>query len=448
MSGIRIWQPALAVLLSLIVLRLASTPTATLSFVMLAAYALLGLRQAVHALLLVWLFVMLNPALAPAPLSTSLLRYLVLFCAAASVFMRSDFAHGRLRMTRVVFMTILLSMFIVLHSLAISAQPLISILKAISWALAVCTSLAAWGGMTMQERSQTSTEVFAVLIAVAAASIFLISEPYGYMKGMSLFRGVLVHSQALGPTLAVLGAWTVCLYLQRASWIYLGILGAVVPLTFMTGTRTALLAAILGVAVASVLTPILARESLRKHLPTLGRRRFIVAVLFGLVLTLIWLEPISNQLSDFLNKGRDYETIGAAYADSRGGLVETMMSNFRDKPFTGIGFGIASNPASMKIERIAGIPVSAVVEKGVTPIAVLEELGIFGALLAAVWLWIVVESSARSGLVPLGVLCTVLALNMGEATLFSPGGMGMLSIVLLGWAVSAARFCAGRKAIS
>ena len=47
--------------------------------------------------------------------------------------------------------------------------------------------------------------------------------------------------------------------------------------------------------------------------------------------------------------------------------------------------------------------------------------------------------SARGGLVPVTVGLTALLMNMGEATLFSPGGMGLLSLILLGWAFASSQ---------
>lgn len=435
--GVQIWHPTFVTLSALVVLRLASSPTATASILLLAAYALLGRRQAVLALLMGWFFLMLNPGIAPSPAAAPVLRYVILFCAAFSVFIRSSLISGRFMLNRLTFFTFTLGFFIVFHSIIVSPEPIVSILKAISWMLAVSTSLAAWSGMTASERMQTESQIFVILIAIAASSVLFLAAPFGYMRGTNFFRGVLSHSQALGPTLALLAAWIICLYLQRPRWIYLALTSLIIFLIFMSGARTALLAVFLGVAATSIVTPIIKRGSFRKHLPGIRSGRFVLAMLFGFIITLIFLEPIMNQLDDFLNKGREFGDVSEAYLDSRGGLIDMMMLNIRASPFTGIGFGIASDPEIMDIEYVAGIPVSAVVEKGVLPVAVLEELGIFGALLVATWLWSLIARSARSGVVRLGVLWTILASNMGEATLFSPGGMGMLSIVLLGWVVSA-----------
>jgi hypothetical protein len=45
-------------------MRIASTPTANLSYLVIVGYALLGRAQAIQALALSWLFTMLSPGIA------------------------------------------------------------------------------------------------------------------------------------------------------------------------------------------------------------------------------------------------------------------------------------------------------------------------------------------------------------------------------------------------
>jgi len=84
-----------------------------------------------------------------------------------------------------------------------------------------------------------------------------------------------------------------------------------------------------------------------------------------------------------------------AFAASRGGLVYSQVHNFMTSPWIGRGFGVYADgvfPSGVKL--FAGIPVSAPVEKGVLPTAVLEETGVLGfaclayliyALVRGVW---------------------------------------------------------------
>lgn len=64
---------------------------------------------------------------------------------------------------------------------------------------------------------------------------------------------------------------------------------------------------------------------------------------------------------------------------SRGFLIARMFSNIEEHPFVGIGFGVSSTPEEMNItyDPIFGAPLSAPVEKGVLPVAIIEEFGFF-----------------------------------------------------------------------
>jgi len=117
------------------------------------------------------------------------------------------------------------------------------------------------------------------------------------------------------------------------------------------------------------------------------------------------------------------------------------VENIEADPFIGIGFGIPSFAADLIIERdpLSGLPLSASIEKGVLPVAVLEELGVVGFVAFVGWLMLLFRVILHRGFAPLSVVITILMINLGESTLFSPGGMGMLSLVLIGWAVTHTR---------
>lgn len=75
-------------LLAALALRLASGPTANLSYVVIALHALKGREQALQAMFFSWLFSMLNSAIAPATSAAAVGRYVVLLAAAISAQLR------------------------------------------------------------------------------------------------------------------------------------------------------------------------------------------------------------------------------------------------------------------------------------------------------------------------------------------------------------------------
>jgi hypothetical protein len=115
-----------------------------------------------------------------------------------------------------------------------------------------------------------------------------------------------------------------------------------------------------------------------------------------------------------------------------------MLDNIEQQPLSGIGFGIGSDPWMMAIKRhpLYGLPTSAPIEKAVMPIAVMEELGIPGFLLVAAWTWMLLRRAARVGIDRLVVITTALLINFGEFVFFSPGGLGMLLLIMVAWAAT------------
>jgi len=73
----------------------------------------------------------------------------------------------------------------------------------------------------------------------------------------------------------------------------------------------------------------------------------------------------------------------------------------------------------------------------VLPLAVIEELGASGFFAVALWLWMMFRRSYRAGFYPFLVLSLVLIMNLGEATLFSTGSVGLFFLIMLTWAVTA-----------
>jgi hypothetical protein len=115
-----------------------------------------------------------------------------------------------------------------------------------------------------------------------------------------------------------------------------------------------------------------------------------------------------------------------------------MWKGFSKHPIFGNGFGLPGSTQRLKVayDSSTGLPTGAPVEKGVLPLAVLEDVGIVGFISVGLWVWGGIRRSAAGGLTPLTVALTCLLTNMGEATLFSPGGMGLLILICISWGFS------------
>lgn len=431
----------LLLVFAVISMRVASGPTANASYLLIAAYALLGRVQAIQALALSWLFSMLNPGLVAEATAGAVGRFTIIATATFSVALRSGLFGKHPRVGGMTLATLALGLLIVGHSYLFSPIPDVSILKAISWTLVTATLFAAWGAMAVDDRSRVMNQIFGGLIAVLIFSLPLLALPAGYSRNETGFQGILGHPQAFGPTMALLGVWAGARMLgeKRPRWRLVLLMGACLVLVVLSEARTAGLALVLGLASAVVLVPILSRQSIRAMLPGLWSRRvYLVAgaavcgVLFsGAVLT--------DRIGSYIDKRGGGGGLIQSYETSRGALIEDMLENIKESPFTGMGFGIASRPDEMIIDRdpVFGLPSGAPVEKGVLPFQVMEELGLFGAGFVLLWLGMAIRRASRGTVATLAIVLTVLLLNLGESTFFSPGGMGLLPLILFTWAVSA-----------
>jgi hypothetical protein len=419
--------------------RFISPTTADLSFFMIALYALFGQGQAIRALALSWLFVMLNSGLVPESSNETVGRYAVLLAAFISVTWRSSFV----RFDRFVFFSAVLGAFFVFHSFFFSLIPDVSLLKALNWLLAILTLLVAWGSLDIVRRDEVQRWIFGFLIVIAVASLpFLLFPAFGYLRNGSGFQGLLNHPQVFGPTMALLGTFAFGRLLaqpQPSWWLFALFFGCLI-LLILSGARTAAFTLVISVIISVLLISIQSGRKIRAFAPALRSKRLGMVGALALIATIGLGPQLTDLWSNFISKSGRSQVTGVleSFNDSRGNLISLMTENIENNLFTGIGFGIASDPSLMIVSRdpILGLPIGAAIEKGVLPIAVMEEVGVPGLIFVTIWVWMLLRRALTNGIVSLMLALTVLLINMGEAVLFSPGGMGMLLLILLAFAVS------------
>lgn len=427
-------------------LRLASTSSANVSYLLMAAYALTGRAQAIQALALSWLFSMLSSGIAPEASLASVGRYAVLAGAAFSVILRMGpgLSSVAIPVNRAVLLTVLLGCLIALHALFVSPMPDVSILKAISWTVAAATLFSAWSGLREDARNRLEKQLFGGLVLLMMLSLPLVVTPLGYLRNGSGFQGVLAHPQAFGPTMGLLAAWAGSRVLseRKPQWRLVAIFGVCLILIVASGARTAGLATLLGIAIAGMTGIILSQRRLMVFLPGLRSPRLHFVLGIAMLSAIAGSNLLSERIDRYLTKRGENSSLLEAYDQSRGALIDRMWENIAAHPFRGVGFGVASDPMTMDVTRdpVLGLPTGAAIEKGVLPLAVLEELGAFGLLLVAAWIAVLARQAARGGgMTAVSVCFAALLMNMGESMLFSAGGMGLLMLIVITWATTAPR---------
>lgn len=428
------WIPLIAV-----ALRIASSGTGNASYILVAIYAMTGPRQAIVSLYLCWLFNMINHGLAPVAGYAAILRHLVILCAFISVMVHSK--RGTFTRTGILVpATLVLCGFLIVHSLIFSHQPDISLLKAISFSLTVTALTVGWGNLNQRERQITMAFLFGSLGLIAVTSIPFVASGIGYFKNGRGFQGVLVHPQNFGPTMAVLAAllvgqgltdkklrlWKVMILALSILWIFLS--------QARIGALAFILSLVLGIGCNAIMAWMARNPS--RHPLRIGRLTWVTVLV--LMAGLAAAPFVGTRVSTFIQKGARSESLSDIAMASRGGKVSEMMVNIRQYPIFGTGFGVLMGSDYFAIQRdpILGLPIMATIEKGVMPVAIVEETGVVGACIIFPWLLVLLVRSVRGGLVSGMVFWSVLATNIAEACFFSPGGQGMFQLIFAIWAAT------------
>jgi hypothetical protein len=427
----RFWFFALAVL----ALRVLGGSTGLAAFGLVTLWGLRGGPHVVEAFLLAWFITLANPDVFGEVPGSGVARYILIFSILAAVVWHR-LAQRVTRANFAVPATLMLGTFILLHSVFFSAVFTISLLKGLSWTAATAAILVSISSVREAEFERVESHVYWFLALILALSIGVyFAFPGGTMPGYSYLRGMLGHSQATGALGGLVAIWAFARIIAKPKEAgrNFSVLLLAVGTTFLSGTRTGLLSVGFAIVCIGLLASVRGQRPVDKLLASCR------SPVVGLGLTVICMsvffegDAVFASISDFFRKTEDSDTISEAYIESRGGLIDRMIENIERDPLTGIGFGIASDPHLMQVEYFAGIPISAVVEKGVTPVAVWEELGIFGFLLMVFWASVIFSKAIGAEFAQFGLLAGIFLQNLGEATLFSPGGMGLLHLVLLGY---------------
>ncbi len=252
----------------------------------------------------------------------------------------------------------------------------------------------------------------------------------------SLFCGILNHSQALSPVAGLSFGFLACdmLFVEKRFRLpHLITLALLVPIMFMTRSRLAfmILASALVIINFFTVRKISVKRKIKQAM-TNGMLAFTGLILIFAVVMEVKDHSISRWLRKTDDLGGDTRDLSEALTSSREGVMERSLWEFRRSPVFGSGFQVMLEHQYMfkKGELVFTAPI----EKGVLPVMVLGETGIVGSIFFAFFvLSFLVTCMSRKLYITLTMFLLLLASNMGEATFFSPGGIGgvlyMISLV-------------------
>jgi O-antigen ligase len=401
--------------------------------------ALIGPGYALQALMIATLITYVNPAIIKLTPEAGVLARLVLVAATLRVLPLMRAAHLHL-----LWPIWLFGALSALTSCLTSPALSISIMKVITFTLAATVVVIAYGRLAAERQLGMQSWLLTIGVTVIALSGLTLLRPSVALGGDRGLQGLLGQPQALGIFIAPFAAWSivgVLLMRRQAGRLELWVALATALLIILTRARTGAFAVAFAVGFVFV-ARVLSRR--RAQQASLGRPLLIVSV-SGAVLLVAALATgqVSRFVTDFTFKDTEkgQRNVYGAYYASRGGGVESQWRNFLVRPWTGNGFGVyPDGKFPSGVYEFAGIPISAPIEKGFLPSAILEEGGLIGAAsLALLIVWLGRSAWRARDLRWRALYVACLAVNVGECVLLAPGGIGLIIWLLMGASIWAHR---------
>lgn len=399
-------------------------------FVLLIIYSLVGRVEAIRALSLIVISKSLNPAIYSFSPETAALSWFALLVVSIRFIVP---LKDKKQLSDILPLG-LFFIFVLILTVLYSVRQDISLFKLFAFSIESASIIIGFRSLTINERNSLISWFGAIILVVALLSIPTLYFPnIAYNRNGLGFQGILGHPQLFGALLAPYSCWLLAgVLFKRASsrYLLLTMFMIFVAFIYMSQTRTSGVAIIL-----TVLTLLLISYLKGKSLRVMAGFK-VMSVLVTLVLLVISLAmvfpSIENKFSRYIYK-RDSVTIDQALS-SRSGGIQSQWENFLSRPWVGYGFGVY--PSGVFPEGITyyeGIPISAPVEKGFLPTALLEETGVFGGIVFLIFLVHLVRMSLDSRDIQLVAVCLACVyVNVGELVIFSPGGIGLFYWLLIG----------------
>ncbi len=397
--------------------------------VVAALWALRGAKGTMEALFVLAFYLMGNRTFVDGQAAN--LRYLILFVGFLTLFFRRGSRKNSLR-------KVLWAFFLTTTSVSFFASylPTISVLKAISFFLGTYVIVEGFA-QTRHLRNYWFKVVNTFFVFIIGSSFLFLLVGFGYELNGRGFQGIMNHPQTFGPTLGVVTAWFIGLWVAdnklRRRALLLASTGLV--FIFLSQARTGVIALGAGGAFAYLLS-----QKSRATGRLVGRiRNVVIAVsLAALVFVLVNPSVLTEVILPFVQKREAATTdFGELFNQSRGELATSSMGNFYHHPVFGIGLGVPSIAVTgeeiTNIKYLGGIPVGASIEKGFLPSAILEEMGLIGMIFTVIILWVIIQKLRKSSsFLTMWIFTAALFINVGEAVFYSLGGIGFFVWMMFG----------------
>jgi O-antigen ligase len=321
---------------------------------------------------------------------------------------------------------------------------LISISKSFTWFFLLITLVIAFSSLSPQETEMLQKRFFWLFFIVALISLVLHFIPViGYAHDGRGLQGIFNHPQKLGIIFSLLSSALLIILLNQKIFslktiFFLIVLIFYLTLIFLSASRTAVFSFFLSVLIFIFCSIFFRKQNFLKTYNFLRNKNFRILSIVLLFFAIFFYYYYYTFFLNFFDKGQNSKNILDAYLNSRMPALSPVIENIKTSWLTGIGFGLPSlqnyssdNEISYTFFRHFHY------EKGNLFLLVLEELGVLGFLIFILWLFFLIRVTIlSSNNIALIVIINIILLNLGEAVLFSTGGLGLFTLIFLCWAAT------------
>lgn len=275
------------------------------------------------------------------------------------------------------------------------------------------------------------------LVTTCLCVPLLATPAIGYLLNQSGFQGVTSQPQAFAVLFAPLVAYYVMRTVETESLALTRWCMALAGITLLvfSQSRTGVAAALGGIGLG-LFVWWRNKRAARGFGPGFWLRASCGVLLLAALGYLFRVE-ILEAATEFVLKGVEGELDTESLLTSRAVLFATVWQSFLSQPVLGIGFGVPTLPDELQMTTSStfGVVLSASIEKGNGFLQVLEETGVVGAAVMGGFL---VALGRAGGLArnaaAMALVAAALATNVGEAIIYSLGGVGLAqwAYVMLG----------------
>lgn len=406
----------------------------TAIYFFLAYHALKGPKQTIQAFTIMFLILLGNPIFFK---GGGEFRWFVFLAGFLRVLFDSFISSKNTKSPKPASIIIGFSILFISLSIFTSKMPLISILKILAFLMGTVSIFISFA-RTEYLRDYWAQWFSTFFVFLILASVSILPFGYGFERNGNGFQGILSHPQVFGSVAGIIGAWFTGLFLFENNRSRLQNFVGLISIFFIyfSLARTGAASYILGF-LFSFISSILLGKSIN------WSSRFQLFLLFAFLSSIYFSVSLPKQvkegLIEFVEKRATNEDAQGILEESRGHLIRDSYQNFLENKWVGIGLGVPSNYKDPKdnVEYLFNIPVSASVEKGFLPTAVIEEIGILGAIFTIVLLFNLFLPVIKLGSIAhIWLLFTSFLINGGEAVFFSLGGKGLLIWLMFGFGFS------------